>query len=93
MLQKLARLFVLMTAFGVLSAPTAEACPMCQAANEDGQVEGFDGPPAMTSVPRAYMYSILFMLAVPVVLFASFAIGFYRLSKRASEPDLVTAQS
>ncbi len=36
-------------------------------------------------VPQAYMFSILFMLAVPAILLAAFSIGFYRLSKRAGE--------
>ncbi len=51
----------------------AEACPMCRAANESDE-----------ALPRAYMYSILFMLAVPATLFTGFSIGFYRLSKRQS---------
>ena len=51
----------------------AEACPMCRAANESDE-----------ALPRAYMYSILFMLAVPATLFTGFGIGFYRLSKRQS---------
>lgn len=92
MSDKLIRLVIFIFALAVLAAPAAEACPMCQAANEDGRVEGFDGPQAMTTVPRAYMYSILFMMAVPVTLLASFAIGFYRLSKRAADPDVAIAR-
>lgn len=61
---------------------SADACPMCQAANEDGELEDFAGDPSMTSVPRAYMFSILFMLAVPVGLATSFGVGFYRLSRQ-----------
>lgn len=49
----------------------AEACPMCNAANE-----------ANDALPRAYMYSILFMLAVPASVLTGFGIGFYRLSKQ-----------
>ena len=55
----------------------AEACPMCKAANE-----------ANDALPRAYMYSILFMLAVPASVLTGFGIGFYRLSKQQpSTPD------
>jgi hypothetical protein len=50
-----------------------EACPMCQIANESK---------ASDVLPRAYMYSILFMLAVPTSLATGFGIGFYRLSKQ-----------
>lgn len=60
--------------FGGLSLfqPTpVAACPMCKNANEE-----------VDSRPRAYMYSILFMLAVPATVFTGFGIGMYRLSKR-----------
>lgn len=59
-------------AFGPL-ADTARACPMCKEANESQEDD---------SRPRAYMYSILFMLAMPATLAAGFGIGLYRLSKR-----------
>ena len=49
----------------------ARACPMCRAANE-----------TESSLPLAYMYSILFMLAVPASVLTGFGIGFYRLSKK-----------
>ena len=49
----------------------AEACPMCKAATE-----------ADANLPRAYMYSIIFMLAVPGTIFTGFGIGLYRLNKR-----------
>lgn len=48
------------------------ACPSCKAANESDQRR-----------PRAYMYSILFMLAMPATVFTGFGISFYRLSRRA----------
>ena len=56
----------------------AAACPMCKAANE-----------TEPNRPRAYMYSILFMLAVPATLATAFGIGFYRLARQQaalSEP-------
>ena len=53
-----------------------EACPMCQIANESN---------ASDVLPRAYMYSILFMLGVPTTLAAGYGIGFYRLSKQQQQ--------
>ncbi len=71
-------LFVTVSAGGV-TVGEAVACPMCQVANESQD----------DAVPRAYMYSILFMLAMPATLLAGFGIGFYRLSKQQSQamPD------
>ncbi|REJ90203.1 MAG: hypothetical protein DWQ34_17725 [Planctomycetota bacterium] len=61
----------------VPSMPTASACPMCQVANEEGT-----GSAEQNARPRAYMYSILFMLAMPATLFSGFSFGFYRLWKK-----------
>ena len=61
---------------GPLSVPAA-ACPMCKAANE-----------SEPNRPKAYRYSILFMLSMPAVVFTGFGIGFYRLSRRA-EPQVL----
>lgn len=83
-------LICLTTFIVATSVQPATACPMCQAANEDGDVDEFDGNQAMTSVPRAYMFSILFMLAVPVGLATSFGVGFYRLSRRDDLADSPT---
>ena len=66
-------MFVTVWAGGV-AVSEAVACPMCQVANESQD----------DAVPRAYMYSILFMLAMPATLLAGFGIGFYRLSKQQS---------
>lgn len=62
---------------GLAAGEPAWACPMCKVANES---EG-------DARPRAYMYSILFMLSVPAMLTAGFGIGFYRLSKRRQGTD------
>lgn len=51
---------------------TAQACPSCKAANESD-----------TRLPTAYMYSILFMLAMPATVFTGFGISFYRLSQKS----------
>ena len=54
-----------------LSANAALACPMCKAAAE-----------ADDKLPRAFMASILFMLAVPFTLATGFGVAFYRLSQQ-----------
>ena len=61
-------------------APMAEACPMCKLANEDGT----DAQTIATANarPKAYMYSILFMLSMPGTLLAAFGVSFYRIHRR-----------
>ena len=49
----------------------AFGCPMCQIATETDN-----------RLPRAYMYSILFMLAVPATIATGFGVSLYRLSKK-----------
>jgi hypothetical protein len=44
-------------------ATPVRACPMCQVANETGQ--GDEECVVRDARPRAYMYSILFMLSMP----------------------------
>lgn len=56
---------------------SALACPMCKVANESDENDEL----AMAR-PRAYMYSILFMLSMPATLFTGFGITFYRLSRK-----------
>lgn len=67
--------FVSAAAMGVFpfAESSASACPSCKAANELDDRK-----------PRAYMYSILFMLAMPATVFTGFGISFYRLSRRAN---------
>ena len=68
-------LLVVSQAVGAVQSPwtpTASACPGCKNANETESLR-----------PRAYMYSILFMLAMPATVFTGFGIAFYRLSRRA----------
>lgn len=71
---------ILLTAFvlagSVATAQTAQACPMCQVANED------DTKDVVDARPRAYMYSILFMLSMPATLLTVFGVTFYRLSQQ-----------
>jgi hypothetical protein len=51
---------------------TVEACPNCKLANETDDRR-----------PKAYMYSILFMIGMPATIFTGFGVSFYRMAKRA----------
>lgn len=64
------------------SAPAVHACPMCKVANECDE-----NPAVRDARPRAYMYSILFMLSMPATLLSGFGIGFYRLHRRHQLAD------
>ena len=56
---------------GSLAGPApVMACPMCKVAQEDAE------DPAVAARPRAYMYSILFMLSMPATLFTFFGVTF-----------------
>ncbi len=52
----------------------ASACPMCKQLNETDDRK-----------PRAYMYSITFMLAMPAIIFSGFGVAFYRMNRREQE--------
>ncbi|HSG69652.1 MAG TPA: hypothetical protein VLA12_04510 [Planctomycetaceae bacterium] len=70
------RFFVLFAAialFGLaLTSPeVASACPNCKAAISTDEKQ-----------PTAYMYSILFMLGMPALIFGAFGYGLYRMSLR-----------
>lgn len=62
--------FVLSGSFGTASIATA--CPNCKLANE-----------SESGRPRAYMYSILFMIGMPATIFTGFGVSFYRMVKKA----------
>lgn len=62
---------------GTVGVPSsASACPMCKIAHEDSK------DPAVLARPRAYMYSILFMLSMPASLVSGFGIAFYRMARQ-----------
>lgn len=61
---------------GACAAQPALACPMCKIAQEDST------DPAVRARPRAYMYSILFMISMPATLVTSFGVAFYRMSQK-----------
>jgi hypothetical protein len=66
---------ILLAAFVLLgpAVSSAWACPFCGEANATDQNRS-----------NAYQLSILFMLAMPALIFSGFAIGFYRLSRKAA---------
>ena len=75
MLRQSIFLLALITASGLFAQTTqvAHACPMCKVANETDAY-----------LPRAYMYSILFMLGMPATICASLGVGLYRLNQKES---------
>ena len=78
MSERLRRLVVLCVVIAglLITAGTAQACPMCAetAAADD-------------HLPRAFMYSILFMLGMPAMVFTGFGVGIYRVIKRHDEAN------
>ena len=75
-------LFIItITLFGPI-VNAAQACPMCAEANATDE-----------NRPKAYMYSILFMLAMPATLLTGFGIGFYRLAKRNGAAESLNDES
>jgi hypothetical protein len=86
-MQTVIRRFILVAAmfaaFGALpvGASQATACPNCKAANESNPLK-----------PKAYMYSILFMIAMPATIFTGFSVSFWRMNRQAQlEQELVAA--
>lgn len=70
------------------SAAVATACPLCKFGNEVKQ--SADEPVNMR--PRAYMYSILFMLAMPASMVTALGVGIYKLNKHESKSELNDAE-
>ena len=69
-------LLAIAAASGAFISPwqiSAAACPGCKNATATDPL-----------LPKAYMYSILFMLAMPATVFTGFGIAFYRLSRKAA---------
>ncbi|QDU82858.1 hypothetical protein Pla110_46210 [Polystyrenella longa] len=65
-------LSICLWATGLMSM--ASACPMCKEANE-----------TENALPRAYMYSILFMIAMPATIFTGLGWKFYRLTQERDD--------
>lgn len=71
---KLALIVAALLAFAHLAGPLAQtvhACPMCKIANEQDAM-----------LPKAYMYSILFMMGMMFSLGGGVAFAMYRIGKR-----------
>ena len=81
--RRIVGLVVLLAAAGLLpfTDGAATACPSCKAANETN-----------ARLPRAYMYSILFMLGMPATVFAGFGISFYRMTRNAAADQSLPEQ-
>lgn len=62
-------------------AAQATACPLCKFGNESKQADEKEN-----LRPRAYMYSILFMLAMPASLATALGVGLYRLTRNEMSP-------
>lgn len=58
------------------TANVATACPMCAEANKQDEKR-----------PKAYMYSILFMMSMPAIIFTGFGVGLYRLHRKNGNQD------
>lgn len=77
-------LAALLAAFAVTgpAVSSADACPMCKAANESQSPTG-----EKNTKPQAFMYSILFMLTMPATLLGTFGYTFWRMSNRPEDSD------
>ena len=70
-------MLVIVTAFAagfIGNSRAAYACPNCKFANETEKDR-----------PRAYMYSILFMIGMPATIFTGFGLSFYRMVRKAQQ--------
>lgn len=78
---------ILLALFAFSCVPrSVEACPMCKVANEDAPMVGANGQTIDPDAkPRAYMYSILFMISMPVMLLSGFSFAFYRMVRREAQ--------
>ena len=93
-------MLAILTAFlmQLFQAETAEACPMCKLANESASENSNSDTDTATTVPfinnrpKAYMYSILFMIGMPATLFAIFGFLFYRMIRKAQAAQDLTQQ-
>lgn len=77
-MKRIAAASLLIAGLWASSPGLAEACPLCKYANESEQADE-----KANLRPRAYMYSILFMLSMPATIFTAFGVGFYRMSRKA----------
>ena len=85
----LSRLFSIVLCCSLFVAmPCAEivACPMCKAANEADQAN-VDA----NAKPRAYMYSIMFMISMPATILSGFGFVFWRMNRSQNNASAIEA--
>ena len=83
MLANIRRALSILAMLVVMSVTSsAIACPNCKLANETNK-----------DLPKAYMYSILFMIGMPATIFTGFGISFYRMVRKAQAAELAAQQS
>lgn len=85
MLKRIAAILAVTTVLGVcLAAPApVSACPNCKQAHTAPDDADADYKASIAARPKAYMYSILFMLGMPMTLVSAFGFSFYRMVKNA----------
>ena len=71
MLRRMVLAAVLMLGVAGPLAQSAQACPMCKVANEQDSL-----------LPRAYMYSILFMMGMMFTIGGGIGYGMYLLGRK-----------
>jgi heme/copper-type cytochrome/quinol oxidase subunit 2 len=69
----------------VFMASVASACPGCKDALAEND-------PERNSLVKGYMYSILFMLTMPVAILGGFSAYMYRLVRRARAERVASAR-
>ena len=82
------RLLIFLVVFAVImvTASVAWACPGCKDALAEND-------PEKNSLVKGYMYSILFMLAMPMAILGGFSAYIYRLVRRARTQVVAEADS
>ncbi|WP_166821587.1 hypothetical protein [Thalassoroseus pseudoceratinae] len=75
------RSLMLASAILLSTVGSASACPMCKEANKKD-----------SKLPQAYMYSILFMMSMPVLVFTGFGVTLYRLHRNAQADQQAEAE-
>jgi len=84
-------LILTLLAGAYLAAPAVvSACPNCKMANSAPEDADADEKASIEARPKAYMYSILFMMSMPATLITVFGFSCWRMVKKA-EASQVTA--
>lgn len=70
---------------------SALGCPMCSQANESAEGPGQTPTGEANVRPKAYMYSILFMMGMPPMILGGFGFAFWRMTRSAAEQAALQA--